>query len=49
MKIQITLDLYDENADPDHESGVKPLVWDQIYDRLTGFGDDMEILKVGDD
>lgn len=49
MKIRITMDLYDEVADPDHETGVKELTWGQLMDFLHGYGEDIDIRRDDDE
>ncbi len=49
MKIRITIDLYDEMADPDHETGVKEAPWGSIMMFLAAYGDDIEIRRDDDE
>lgn len=39
MQIRITINVYPEYADPDHETGLSEGGFETIYDVLTGFGD----------
>lgn len=48
MKIQITLEIHPEAADPDHETGVSERSFDTLMDFLSGFGDDIDITKVSE-
>ena len=43
MRIAITLDVYDELADPDHEMGVTTAGYEAILDALSGIGEDIQI------
>ena len=45
MKIHITLEVYDESADPDDETGVTNEVWEEIHDALSSHGEDINIKK----
>lgn len=45
MKIQITIDLDDDYADPDHESGVTAEADEELMEALMAFGTDIQITK----
>lgn len=47
MKIQITLEVYDEAADPDDETGVTNETFEQLFDALSHFGENIDIRKEG--
>ena len=44
MMIHISMDLFPEATDPDHETGVKELVYDRMMDFLMGYGENIDIL-----
>jgi hypothetical protein len=43
MKVQITLEIEDELADPDHPMGVTDEGYQQIVHALMGIGDDVDV------
>lgn len=45
MKIQITMDIDPEYADPDHAMGVTEDGYNQLNDRLGDMGTDIEVSK----
>lgn len=45
MRIWITMELDDEFADPEHESGVKEGAHLSITTWLASYGDDIDIVK----
>lgn len=45
MKVQITMDVDSEWADPDHQMGVTSEAYERIIDALNAFGDDIDIEK----
>ncbi len=47
MKVQITLEVYDDAADPDDETGVTNEVFEEIFDALSRFGENIDIRKEG--
>lgn len=46
-KISITMDVYDEIADPDHETGLTEEGYDILMEKLTPYGDDVDIQRFG--
>ncbi len=46
MKIQITLEVYDEAADPNDATGVTSEVFDEIFEALSQVGEEIHIQKV---
>ena len=45
MRVQITLDVHEESADPDDRSGVTEEAYEAIIDFLIGYGDNVVITK----
>lgn len=46
MKIQITLEVHDEAADPEDDTGLTLEAFDAVFDGLSSVGDDINIRKV---
>ncbi len=46
MKIRITLEVYDEAADPNDETGVTSEAFDEIFEALSQVGEEIQIQKV---
>jgi len=49
VKVQITLDVDDQFADPDHEFGLTDEAWLEITEFLGNFGEDVTTIKVEDE
>lgn len=45
MKIQITFEVYDEAADPDDATGVTGEAFEQLFDAISHFGENIDISK----
>lgn len=45
MRIAITIEIYDANADPDHEMGVTTEAYEGIVSSLDWLGDDIQLYK----
>lgn len=46
QKIQITMTVDDEYADPGHEMGITESAYEDLSDALGNFGEDIDIHKV---
>lgn len=46
MKIYITLEVDDEIADPDDETGVTSEAFDRLFDALMHFGTEIDINRM---
>ena len=44
--IRITMDVYDEGSDPDHETGVTNDTYEALFDALSRYGSDIQIDRV---
>ena len=49
MKIHISMDLFPEAADPDHETGLSEMGYERFMDFLMGYGEDIDIRRDTDE